>query len=127
MQGFFCSAPISAGDDVMSRKRKITQKDVTDGLRRLAFGEIQDAVSLLFKTDEDITASLSSLDLFNVSEIKRVKGGGMEIKFFDRLKALEKLSNAVACDNGQNTVSFYTALEKSAAAFNHDREDDACD
>ena len=29
--------------------------------------------------------------LFNVSEIKRVKGGGVEVKLFDRLKALEKL------------------------------------
>ena len=34
---------------------------------------------------------LAESDLFNVSEIKRVKGGGVEIKFFDRQKALEKL------------------------------------
>ena len=34
---------------------------------------------------------ISKLDLFNVSEIKRVKGGGVEVKLFDRLKALEKL------------------------------------
>ena len=31
------------------------------------------------------------MDLFLVSEIKRPKDGSMEIKFFDRLKALEKL------------------------------------
>ena len=34
---------------------------------------------------------ISGLDLFNVSEIRRVKGGGVEVKLFDRQKALEKL------------------------------------
>ena len=34
---------------------------------------------------------IEKLDLFNVSEIRRIKGGGVEIKIFDRLKALEKL------------------------------------
>ena len=33
------------------------------------------------------------MDLFLVSEIKRPKDGSMEIKFFDRLKALEKLTD----------------------------------
>ena len=36
---------------------------------------------------------LAKADLFNVSEIKRIKGGGVEIKFFDRQKALERLSD----------------------------------
>lgn len=98
----------------MSRKKRLTQKEVTDGLRRLAFGEIQDAVSLLFETEEQILSSLPGLDLFNVSEIKRVKGGGMEIKFFDRLKALERLGDAVKSDNAKSAVSFYDALERSA-------------
>ena len=31
------------------------------------------------------------MDLYSVSEIKRPKDGSMEIKFFDPLKALEKL------------------------------------
>ena len=36
---------------------------------------------------------LEHMDLFLVSEIKRPKDGSMEIKFFDRLKALEKLTD----------------------------------
>lgn len=106
----------------MSRRKRITQKDVCEGLRRLAFGEITDAVTLLFESDENILASLSSLDLFNVSEIKRPKGGGMEIKFFDRLKALEKLREVVEFENESSSVSFYEALEKSSAMIKHEHE-----
>lgn len=108
----------------MSRRKKLTQRDVTEGLRRLAFGEIQDAVTLLFESDENILSSLPRLDLFNVSEIKRQKGGGMEIKFFDRLKALERLGDVLDTDSGQKAVSFYDALEKSAAGIKENYGDD---
>lgn len=98
----------------MPRRKKITQKDVIEGLRHLAFGDIQDTITLLLQDEESILKALPGLDLFNVSEIKRPKGGGMEIKFFDRLKALEKLGEAVSGDSSQTAVSFYNALEKSA-------------
>ncbi len=64
---------------------------VVCGLMRLAFGDITDAVRLLNAEEPLSSEELSRLDLINVSEIKRVKGGGMEIKFFDRQKAMEKL------------------------------------
>lgn len=99
----------------MSRRKKITQNEVADGLRHLAFGEIQDAVKLLFEDEESILQMLPTLDLFNVSEIKRVKGGGMEIKFFDRLKAIERLEQMVSSsEDNTSATSFYEALEKSA-------------
>ncbi|MGN0522368.1 MAG: terminase small subunit [Eubacterium sp.] len=100
----------------MSRRKRITQKDVCEGLRRLAFGEITDAVTLLFESEENILNTLGELDLFNVSEIKRPKGGGMEIKFFDRLKALEKLREVISSEEDKSPASFYNALEKSAFA-----------
>lgn len=64
--------------------------DVRSGLERLAYGRINDAAALAF-CEEVTPHMLAQADLFNVSEIKRVKGGGVEIKFFDRQKALEKL------------------------------------
>ena len=88
----------------MSRRKKLTQKDVTEGFRRLAFGDIQDAVALLFESEENILSSLPRLDLFNISEIKRQKGGGMEIKFFDRLKALDKLSELACADENASGI-----------------------
>lgn len=65
---------------------------VAAGLNRLAFGSCSDAVYLAFADELPPPEVISSLDLYNVSEIKRVKGGGVEIKLFDRIKALEKLS-----------------------------------
>lgn len=63
---------------------------VKTGLSRLAFGAVNDAALLIF--DENITPEkIMKADLFNVSEIKKDKGGGVEIKFWDRQKALEKL------------------------------------
>ena len=64
---------------------------VAAGLKRLAFGSCTDAVYLVFADELPPAEVIGRLDLFNVSEIKRVKGGGVEVKLFDRLKALEKL------------------------------------
>lgn len=100
----------------MSRTKKISQKEVCDGLRKLAFGDITDAVGLLFEDEEEILHKLPKLDLFNVSEIKRPKGGGMEIKFFDRLKAIDKIRELVSEQECKKPTSFYEALEKSAKA-----------
>lgn len=97
----------------MGRKKKTVQEEVRDGLKRLAFGEIQDAVMLLFADENEILEKLPKFNLYNISEIKRPRGGGMEIKFFDRIKALEKLREL---DNGSSTepLSFYRALEEGA-------------
>lgn len=78
----------------MTARLKSTLADrgnVTAGLKRLAFGNCSDAVYLVFSDELPPPDVIQRLDLFNVSEIKRVKGGGVEIKLFDRLKALEKL------------------------------------
>lgn len=92
------------------------------GLRALAFGSAADAVKLLLR-GEDLTAGeLEALDLFIVSDLKRPKGGGMEIKFFDRLKALEALSRcagAAAPEGG----SFLQALTAGAKLLSEEEED----
>lgn len=51
-----------------------------EGFRRLAFGGIHDAVRLLFCEDVN-PRTLKNMDLFAVSEIRRPKNGGMEIRF----------------------------------------------
>lgn len=63
------------------------------GYSRLAFGDIADTVALLYM-DKPTKEQLQDMDLFMVSEIKKLKDGAMEIKFFDRLKALEKLTQS---------------------------------
>jgi phage terminase small subunit len=62
-------------------------------LRKIAFGRINDAVKLAFA--EEVTPEMiERAELSCVSEIKRVKGGGVEIKFFDRMKAAEQLAES---------------------------------
>ena len=80
------------------------------GYERLAFGEIFDCVRLMFiKNIDDF--QLSNMNLFNISEIKRLKDGTMEIKFFDRMKALEKLEQIESKRSNSEILPFYSALE----------------
>lgn len=78
------------------------------GYERLAFGGIADAVRLMY-CENPLNENLSDYDLFNVAEIKRMKDNTMEMKFFDRLKALEKLSQIGEEENG-SAAAFYRAL-----------------
>ncbi len=84
------------------------------GYERLAFGSIADAVSLLYM-DSPSAKELEKMDLFSVAEIRRPKDGSMEIKFFDRLKALEKLSEKSEGEGG--AAPFYEAILRGAEAL----------
>ena len=90
------------GEEMLSRKdvkKEISLIDkenpqnlcaVKAGLSRIAFGSVNEAAALVFEENPTCEQILKA-DLFNVSELKKVKGGGVEMKFFDRQKALEKL------------------------------------
>ena len=100
----------------LTNENKSTCDEVTAGLRRLAFGCVSDAVKLAFSDNVD-TEEIEKLDLFGISEIKVSKGKCVEIKFFDRLKALEKLGNMAANSADEGDVSFFRAIEKGALAL----------
>ena len=88
---------------------------ITSGLRRLAFGNCSDAVYLVFADELPPPEVIAKLDLFNVSEIKRVKGGGVEVKLFDRMKALEKLYELENAFSERNKAAdLISALTSSA-------------
>ena len=78
------------------------------GYERLAFGNVSDAVKLMF-SENPVEENLDKYDLFNVAEIKRPKDNAMEIKFFDRIKALEKLENSESSADSTGS-EFYKAL-----------------
>lgn len=86
-----------------------------EGYRRLAFGPVTDAVRLMFPA-EDETPPLEEMDLYNISKISQAKGG-LEITFFDRLEALDRLAaqqkeTAVQ----QDALGFLDAVAAGAAA-----------
>ena len=123
----FTLLPEYRGVTLLSRKEireKITELEkecpatsnlVSAGLERLAFGSVSDAIRLILSVNDNCSPDIDSLDLFNVSEIKITNGKGMEIKFFDRLKALERLSDLSCDDRDNGALSFYEAIERSAA------------
>lgn len=116
------NSKISKKIEKLYSEKKITLKHkATTGYERLAFGNISDSIKLLFC--ENISAKdLEKMDLFNIAEIRKPREGAMEIKFFDRLKALEKLEeiDANAKDEGS---AFYKALEKGFEKLNSEQSD----
>ena len=98
------------------KEKRARKTDIVSGYYRLAFGCYTDPISLIFK--EEVTGEeLQKMDLYNIAEIKIKRGGEIEIKFFDRLKALEHLEE-IASDSEKGTAfSIYSAIEKGAAAL----------
>lgn len=107
----------------LSKDNRVSKNEVEAGLRRIAFGAVVDAVKLAFSEDFDIE-EVKNMDLFAISEIKVTKGKGVEIKFFDRIKALEKLSLLVREDDDAPSDSFFRAIEEGAAVIRAGCDDD---
>lgn len=101
--------------DVFSSKDKQDElyQCVIAGLKRIAFSSSSDSVKLLFCSKDDALSQLENLDLFHVAEIKIPRENAMEIKFFDRFKALEKLAQmANDSDNQAGKSNFFNALNE---------------
>jgi len=109
---------IRAEIERIDKTKLVCTQEVAAGYRQLAFGSVADALKLIYSEENPTGVELEKLDLFNVSEIKRPKGGGIEIKFFDRMKALEHLEQMNGASSEENTaLPFYAALERSADAL----------
>ena len=90
------------------------REEVLNGYRKLAFGSSNDALKLLFFEELPCWDALADLDIFNVSELNRPKGGGLHIKFYDRFEAMRHLidmGGLAAIPDGVKT--FYEAIERS--------------
>ena len=113
----------------IDRLREIQQRSdagVASGLARLAFGGVADAIRLMRRWEEMSDEELETLDLFCVSEVRQLKGGGLEMKFHDRMEALKALREASAA-SPDRAIPFYKALEQSAAMVRkEERESPAC-
>ena len=88
----------------MPKRKKTIEEQIKQGLTNLAVGDVSDAVSLLFLSEDEILQKLPKLNLFNISEIKRV-------------------NEIVAVSNGEG-LSFYRALEKSVEEMRGEKPND---
>lgn len=97
-----------------SGRQKKLWKAVEEGYRRLAFGPVGDAVKLMMAEEGELL-DYSELDLQNVAELKRGKGT-VEVKFFSRLEALDRLAQLAREESGGED-SFYAALSAGARRY----------
>ncbi len=97
------------------------KKRVLLGYERLAFGSTADAFKLLMdNASPEMLAE--NMNLFNVAEIKKPKDGAMEIKFFDRIKALEHLGDIP--EDEEKAVAFYDVLSDCAKSLKRSEGND---
>ncbi len=73
------------------KSKKDIREQITDALRQIALGQVSDPVRLMLYSSELTERQIKRLNLTNVSGIKRSAGGISEIKFFDRIKAIQCL------------------------------------
>lgn len=96
----------------MAQKRKTARARsdvVRRGYKKIAFGKVNDAVRLMFR-DGLGPEEMKKLDLNSVAELKQTKDG-LEVKFYDRMKALECLKEMEEEGAGQSPL--YRALMQS--------------
>ncbi len=98
--------------DELARMREsggICRGDVLRRLGEIAFGRANDAVKLALGaelTNEEIDA----LELGALSEFKRGSNGALEVRFLDRVKALELLCSLLGGEEGNAAAEFFRAL-----------------
>lgn len=102
IEGLRCLFSRSCAGKTGILRAKRARCPADQGLRRLAFGRNNDAAALAFA--ETVTPEMiEQADLFGVSELK-VGKGVVEIKFFDRLKALDLLNEAEKEEGSSNSA-----------------------
>jgi hypothetical protein len=103
----------------IERCRREAREHRTDtalaGLVRLGLGEVNDVAGLVCRAQPPESEELAMMDLFALSELKKGKDGGLEVKLYDRMKALELLLSHQA--GGEEAGSFYSALDAAVSGM----------
>lgn len=95
----------------MEQDAQIRRGDAIRRLTELAFGRANDAVALALSGKRD-EAEVGQMDLSAVAEFKVTDKGGVEIKFLDRIRALEALCTLLG-EEGGGAEEFFRALEEA--------------
>lgn len=90
------------------------RQEIVRELRRLVRSRSNDAVKLAY-LGENAPQDLGRLDLRGVVELKRSEKGCFEVKFVDRLKALELLERLCREEDGGDLNAFLEGLQEGDA------------
>lgn len=96
----------------------------TTVLKRIIFNVPNDAITLALKNEQIAENQIENLNLFPISEFKKFKDGSMEIKFIDKLKAINcliELANGLQNSNEAN--NFINALTNSTNKLSSQNND----
>ena len=88
------------------------RQEIIQELSRLVKSRNNDAVKLAWLGQED-AGRIGRLDLRGVVEVKRSEKGAFEVKFVDKLKALELLERMSGRDEEEDLDAFLEGLRES--------------
>lgn len=95
-------------------QKELTRADVIRQLWRIACSRPSAAVALAYQ-EKPSREAIQRLDLGAVSEFRRNSAGSVEIKFVDRVKALQALYELLGGVDTDGTDAFFRALEEAGA------------
>ncbi len=115
---------VSCIKDKLSLQKELYSSLAGAGFVKLAFSSVADAVSLVF-SENPSREQLENMNLFMVSEIRKPRDGALEIKFFDKIKVLEKLCSDSDNNDGSD-MGLVGALSLGAKNLSVDLDGDEC-
>ena len=91
-------------------KKPLDRKQLLEQMRALACAKVNDAVKLAYLPEEEREA-IGKLDLSALIEFRRSGAGTVELKFADRMKALERLLELSGPSGEEQLDSLFRRME----------------
>ena len=91
-------------------KKPLDREQLLEQMRALACAKVNDAVKLAYLPEEEREA-IGKLDLSALIEFRRSGAGTVELKFADRMKALERLLELIGPSGEEQLDSLFRRME----------------
>ena len=91
-------------------KKPLDREQLLEQMRALAGAKVNDAVKLAYLPEEEREA-IGKLDLSALIEFRRSGAGTVELKFADRMKALERLLELSGPSGEEQLDSLFRRME----------------
>ena len=91
-------------------KKPLDREQLLEQMRALACAKVNDAVKLAYLPEEEWEA-IGKLDLSALIEFRRSGAGTVELKFADRMKALERLLELSGPSGEEQLDSLFRRME----------------
>ena len=96
---------------VKREKIVLSREALLEQMGRLAFARVNDAVKLAFLPEEERDV-IGRLDLSALTEFRRSGAGTVEMKFTDRMRALERLLELSGPSGEERLEQFLRSMEE---------------